>query len=120
MRVPEGYRKRVKHYHTPGDYHELTFSCYQQRPLLTNDTWRGMLAEAIDRAIANHQFRLHAFVFMPEHIHHNPVKRGLCQSIGEWKWSSARFFLSDGRDIDEALPTITKLPVELFDPREES
>ncbi len=178
MRVPEGYRKRVKHYHTPGDYHELTFSCYQQRPLLTNDTWRGMLAEAIDRAIANHQFRLHAFVFMPEHvhllvypeqpepridgllkaikrpfsyrikqllieadspllrtltirerpgkttfrywqegpgydrnletakavmaaieyIHHNPVKRGLCQSIGEWKWSSARFYLSDGRD----------------------
>lgn len=38
-------------------------------PLLTNDPWRRLLAESIDRAVARHHFRLIAFVFMPEHMH---------------------------------------------------
>lgn len=59
----------MKHYHQPGDVHELTFSCYQRKPLLTNNTWRGYLAESIDEACRAHRFRLAAFVFMPEHIH---------------------------------------------------
>jgi putative transposase len=50
-----------------------------------------------------------------EYIHENPVKRKLCKSIDQWKWSSARFYSSDGQTIDEDLPTITKLPPELFD-----
>src|SRR5713226_1926649 len=29
------HRKTVKHYHEPGDLHELTFSCYERRQLLT-------------------------------------------------------------------------------------
>ena len=37
--------------------------------LLTNDIWRRMLAEQIDRAFGRHRFRLVAFVFMPEHVH---------------------------------------------------
>jgi len=40
--------KRVKHYHEPGDLHELTFSCYRRMPLLTNDAWPAYLAESID------------------------------------------------------------------------
>jgi putative transposase len=67
-RRPE-HRKRVRHYHDPGHIHELTFSCYHRWPLLTNDTWRGLLAESIDRATERHRYRLTAFVFMPEHIH---------------------------------------------------
>lgn len=63
------HRKRVKHYHDPGHCHGLTFSCYQQRPLLTNHQWRGMLSESIDRAIERHDYRLLAFVYMPEHVH---------------------------------------------------
>jgi len=62
-------RKRVKHFHEPGDLHELTFSCHDQRPLLTNDHWLHLLAKAVDAALANHKFHLHAFVFMPEHVH---------------------------------------------------
>jgi putative transposase len=62
-------RKQVKHYSEPGHVHELTFSCYQRRPLLTNDHWRGLLAEAVNRAMARHDYRLLAFVFMPEHVH---------------------------------------------------
>ncbi len=61
--------KTIKHFHEPGDLHELTFSCYRQFKLLTNDTWRGCLARAIDDACVQHRFQLIAFVFMPEHVH---------------------------------------------------
>lgn len=62
-------RKQIKHFHEPGHLHELTFSCYRQMPLLVDDVWRGMLAEGIQRATEIHQYRLIAFVFMPEHVH---------------------------------------------------
>ena len=29
MTTPGDHRRRVKHYHEPGDLHELTFSCYR-------------------------------------------------------------------------------------------
>lgn len=61
--------KTIKHYHEPGDLHELTFSCYRQMTLLTNDVWRGYLARAIDDAGDQHKIQLVAFVFMPEHVH---------------------------------------------------
>ena len=44
------HRKLVKLYHEPGDFHELTFSCYRRLPLLTNDVWRERLARCIDEA----------------------------------------------------------------------
>ena len=61
--------KRIKHFHEPGDLHELTFSCFRRMPLLTNDPWRYMLARSIDAAMIECQFQLVAFVFMPEHVH---------------------------------------------------
>ena len=67
--MTELHRKQVRHVHEPGDLHELTFSCYQRRPLLTNDLWRQDLAEVIDRSCRRHQFGLLAYVFMPEHVH---------------------------------------------------
>jgi hypothetical protein len=69
MELRPGHRKLVKHYEDPGHVRELTFSCYRRMPLLTNDTWREMLSRAIDRAGERHQWRLAAFVFMPEHVH---------------------------------------------------
>jgi len=63
------HRKRVKHFLVAGHFHELTFSCYRRKPLLTNDIWRERLARSIDRACRLEQFRLIAFVFMPEHVH---------------------------------------------------
>jgi len=59
----------VKHYHEPGDAHELSFSCYHRTALLTNDVWRGYLADSVENACRSHRFRLVAFVFMPEHVH---------------------------------------------------
>jgi len=189
-----GHRKRVKHFHEPGDVHELTFSTYQRRPILMVDECRRELAIAIDRAVASQAFRLVAFVMMPEHvhllvspeadaahvdqllaatkrpfsfrikqrlvqhdpvlldrltirerpgketfrfwqegagydrnlsnettvlaaidyIHQNPVRRGLVVQPDDWKWSSARWYRSDGRIVDPDLPTIHGLPSNFF------
>jgi len=62
-------RKRIKHYHHPGDTHELTFSCYNQQPLLADEAACKLLCQSIDRATARHASRLLAFVLMPEHVH---------------------------------------------------
>ena len=63
------HRKKVRHFHQPGDLHELTFSCYRRMPLLTNDEWRRRLAKSIDEAGKKCRIELVAFVFMPEHVH---------------------------------------------------
>jgi putative transposase len=63
------HRKLIRHVHEPGDLHEFTFSCYERRPLLTNDRWRRYLAQSIDEANEHFRFQLIAFVFMPEHVH---------------------------------------------------
>ena len=49
-----------------------------------------------------------------DYIHNNPVKRGLCQKARDWRWSSARFYESDGTFVDPLLPTITPLPAEFW------
>lgn len=69
MEVSGKHRKLVKHYHDPGDVHELTFSCYRRLPLLTNNEWREQLARCIDTAGQQTGIELAAFVFMPEHVH---------------------------------------------------
>ena len=94
MTISAGHRKTIKHFHEPGDAHELTFSCYRRMPLLTNNTWREMLSVSITRSTARHNFRIVSFVYMPEHVHvvvlptilksadyfhENPVRRGLRQ-----------------------------------------
>ena len=63
------HRKRVRHFEDTRGFHELTFSCYQRRPLLTNDDWRRILARSIDASASAESFSLIAFVFMPEHMH---------------------------------------------------
>ncbi|MFC1758581.1 transposase, partial [Planctomycetota bacterium] len=63
------HRKLVKHYHEPGHFHELTFSCYRRMPLLSNDMWRERLSRSIDSACRESSFELVAFVYMPDHLH---------------------------------------------------
>jgi len=99
----ESHRKKLKRGHEPGHFHELTFSCYRQKPLLANDAWRRELAGLIDAACVEAEFDLNAFVFMPEHIH----------LLIYWKWSSARFYLTG--ILDKGLPRITKPLPDLFE-----
>ena len=65
----EPHRKRIRHFHEPGDIHELTFSCYRRLPLLTNNAWRAALSKSIDEACQSLDCHLAAFVYMPEHVH---------------------------------------------------
>ncbi|MAT71620.1 MAG: hypothetical protein CMJ58_19100 [Planctomycetaceae bacterium] len=190
MSIQPGHRKRVKHVEHPGHVRELTFSCYQRRPLLDDDWRREQLSVAITRALARYPWRLAAFVYMPEHVHllvypttapadvsrllfavkrpvsyrvkqrladsgdpilrdltvrqrpgrttfrfwqegpgydrnlaepeavlaaidylhRNPVSRGLCQRARDYRWSSARWYESNGVAVDPALPPLAKLP----------
>jgi putative transposase len=50
-----------------------------------------------------------------KYIHLNPVRRGLVARAADWKWSSARLYVSDGNDRDPDLPSIHPPPAELFD-----
>jgi putative transposase len=63
------HRKKIRHFHEPGDLHELTFSCYRRLPLLTNNCWRTNLSRSIDAAGKQMCCHLAAFVFMPQHVH---------------------------------------------------
>ncbi len=62
-------RKTVRHFHEPGHLHELTFSCFQSRPLLNNDEWKKQLAVCLDAANNELRMQLVAYVFMPNHVH---------------------------------------------------
>ena len=44
------------------------------------------------------------------YIHHNPVRRGLCLSPGDWKWSSWRHYHPPTNQMDPDLPTVHGLP----------
>ena len=48
MQTP--HRKRIKHFYDAGHLHELTFNCYRRMTLRTNNLWRAMSPESIDRA----------------------------------------------------------------------
>ncbi len=50
-----------------------------------------------------------------DYIHMNPVRRGLVDEPGQWRWSSCRWYAEDGRSEDEALPTIDPLRTEFWD-----
>ena len=62
-------RKTRKVYNTPGDAHELTFSCFRRRKFLCKDRTREYVIRALQNARHTHRFHLWAYVIMPEHVH---------------------------------------------------
>jgi putative transposase len=84
MNNVEPHRKRVKHFHQKGDFHELTFSCYRRLPLLTNDCWRTELSNCIKQANEEFRFELVAFVYMPEHVHMLVLPQSDAPDIGSY------------------------------------
>ena len=46
-----------------------------------------------------------------EYIHNNPVRRGLCQSPGDWKWSSWRHYHLPSEPPDSDLPRVDGFPM---------
>ncbi|MEX2171863.1 MAG: hypothetical protein WD851_21260 [Pirellulales bacterium] len=62
-------RRHRVNINTPGDAHELTFSCYHRYPFLQSERTCQWLADAIDQARREFDFALWAYVFMPDHAH---------------------------------------------------
>ena len=114
MSATHPHRKLVKHYHEPGDLHELTFSCYKRQPLLTNDAWRQQLARCIDAAGQELEIQLAAFVFMPEHVHllvvpMNPSRQSI-EYLARIKQPFSKWVKQ--QLIDAKSPLINRLTVE--------
>ena len=63
------YRKTRETYNTPGEAHELTFTCYKYRKFLSRDRTRQYFIASMQRARRKHGFHLWAYVIMPEHVH---------------------------------------------------
>jgi putative transposase len=63
------HRRTRKVYNTPGEAHELTFSCFRRRKFLSKDRTREYFVQAVRDARYTHHFHLWAYVIMPEHVH---------------------------------------------------
>ena len=62
-------RKTIRHFNDSGHAHFLTFSCFEQLPLLSRQRSRRWFIQAIKDAKEKYSFALLAYVIMPEHVH---------------------------------------------------
>ncbi|MEL7484462.1 MAG: transposase, partial [Planctomycetota bacterium] len=62
-------RKRLVRCELANQARYLTFSCHSQAPLLDSPNHRDILADQLFTSRAHLEFRLHAWVIMPEHVH---------------------------------------------------
>lgn len=69
MRDDSRHRKKLQRYEVPGDLRFLTFSCFLRRTLLDDDAVKHEFVEDIRRTRPMFQYKLFAWVAMPEHVH---------------------------------------------------
>ncbi|WP_339688537.1 REP-associated tyrosine transposase [Gimesia maris] len=50
-----------------------------------------------------------------DYIHMNPVRKKLVDQSRDWKWSSARWYESEGELVDSDLPELSGLPWDYFE-----
>jgi putative transposase len=63
------YTKRCRRHNLAGHAHELTFSCYNNKPFLVAERTCKFLVESVIASRKKHEFDLWAYVFMPNHAH---------------------------------------------------
>jgi len=61
--------KKRKTYNTPGDAHELTFSCYRRLGLLSQEAIKQVFIEYLQKTRERFGFEIWAYVIMPNHVH---------------------------------------------------
>jgi len=62
-------RKKLHRYKTPGDARFLTCSCYRRQSLFNSALARDALAQQLEHVRRCFEFRLFAWVLMPNHFH---------------------------------------------------
>ncbi len=63
------HRKTRETFNTPGEAHELTFTCFKYQKFLTKDRTRQYVIDSLNRSRKKYAFDIWAYVIMPEHIH---------------------------------------------------
>jgi REP element-mobilizing transposase RayT len=56
-------------YHSSGQFHFLTFSCYKRQPLLAMRVGYSVFEQALERVRQTHGLVVAGYVLMPEHVH---------------------------------------------------
>jgi REP element-mobilizing transposase RayT len=59
----------LHHYNTPGDAHELTFSCYRRQTFFNDSVACHMFLDELNKSRGIYDFKLWAYVLMPHHVH---------------------------------------------------
>jgi putative transposase len=60
---------RLKRFQLTGDFHFLTFSCYNRSPYLASRASRDRLERALEQIRRRYVFYVFGYVVMPEHVH---------------------------------------------------
>ena len=111
-------RMKLKHYDNDGHARFVTFCIHHSLPILTNDPFRRIVVDAIDKSRAAHGFEMLAYVIMPEHVHlvlWPPEIMKLGTVVGEIKRYAAKEILNNLSRADGLLLerlTVTRDSVE--------
>ncbi|SYZ74477.1 conserved hypothetical protein [Candidatus Zixiibacteriota bacterium] len=97
---------RLKHYDNLNTARFVTFGCYNNLPLLTDDREKEIFLKHLDNGRNVHNFKLLGYVLMPNHVHlviwpSADLKLGLV--IGEIKSLSAREILGLWQDQNRGI-----------------
>jgi len=77
-------------YQQAGDFHFLTFSCFDRRPYLSPPAAMELFEDALERVRLRYHFVVAGYVVMPEHIHllvNEPARGLLSRSMQALKLS---------------------------------
>lgn len=92
----------LKRFHTQGHDHFITFSCYRRLPYLDDDHSRKVFEEVLERTRQSHQFFLHGYVLMPEHVHllmSEPQRFSLATTLGVIKGEASKLLKGDRKQF---------------------
>ncbi len=102
-----GHRKMMKRVEHTNHARFLTFSCYQRLPLFENDAIKDAFVEQIEKARSKTEFRLIAWVIMPEHVHlliWPEVSEFPASKVSWWlKRDFARLVIGRWRELDAGI-----------------
>jgi putative transposase len=83
----------LKRYQQNGDFHFVTFSCYQRKPYLSIPANRTLFEEVLETMRLRYQFLVVGYVVMPEHVHlllTEPTKEPLAKALMALKISTSK------------------------------
>jgi putative transposase len=103
---PLPYRKTKRTFDTPGNAHELTFCTYKRKPFFKDTVLAGIFLRHLDAARTKLEFKLWAYVIMPEHVHllvwPGEAKANVRTILREIKLWSGRECLASSTAVKEA------------------